>query len=330
MRNYLRISCACILLAFFSCSKTEEAIIEVAPDNTPESTPEPEPEPESTDPECEPSSIVNFPGGRVIMTFDGNVHDDDDILAMPYSAGMWWAAGLKDQVVQIEYNNHVCDINTNENDESGPGDGDDSQNMRQSANGLMSRFGYSSSVLFDYEKKATASTNKMAAEIEKSTAANPLWILAAGPMETLWRALEQADSGFDHVSIISHSNWNEQHAHCSDAHTWADIKSKYKPKGVFFVGFCKRTECAGPSTLKDQNSGFSSEISNWNWMKNSSHEYNRWIFNRNPFSDKFDPSDIGMSYFLITGGPFEGGDKEGDHQDAKKLMENPCDSSTGG
>ncbi len=278
---------------------------------------------------CNPIPEVNFPGGRVIMTFDGNVHDDDDIVGMPYSAAMWWAAGLKNKVVQIEYNNHVCDTNTNENDESGPGAGDDSQNMRTSASGIISRFGYNASIFYDYETKANASTNKMAAEIEKSTASNPLWIIAAGPMETLWRAMEKAKKGHKHLTVISHSNWNEKHAHCSGAHTWSDIKNKYLSKGVYFVGFCKRLECSGPSMLKDQNAGFSSEISYWTWMKNSSKEYNRWIFKRNPFSNKFDPSDAGMSYFLITGGPFNGGDSEGNHNDAKKLLENPCTNTSG-
>src|SRR6056297_1476707 len=79
---------------------------------------------------CSPIPEVNFPGGRVVLSFDGNVHDDDDIIAMGYAAGLWWAAGLQEQVVQIEYNNHVCNIDIEETDGSGVGEGDDSQNMR--------------------------------------------------------------------------------------------------------------------------------------------------------------------------------------------------------
>ncbi|MBT8236390.1 MAG: Ig-like domain-containing protein, partial [Bacteroidia bacterium] len=38
-------------------------------------------------------------------------------------------------------------------------------------------------------------------------------------------------------------------------------------------------------------------------------------------------SDAGMSYYLITGGPFNGGNKTANHIDARQLMENPCDGS---
>lgn len=277
---------------------------------------------------CTPIPEVKFPGGRVIMTFDGNVHDDDDILALPYAAGLWWAAGLKDKVVQIEYNNHVCLINNSEVDGSGPGAGDDSQNMRNSASGAISRFNYNQNIFYDYETQGTASTNKMASEIEKSTAANPLWIIAGGPMETVWRGLDSASQGHDHVTVISHSSWNEAHLHCGGDHNWNSLKNTFQSQGVFFVGFCSGGGCSQPSGLNDQNGGFSSGVSNWSWMQGSSKEYNRWIFGRNPFgTNKFDPSDAGMSYFLISGGPFNGGKKTPDHNDARKLMENPCEDN---
>ncbi|MEX0290650.1 MAG: Ig-like domain-containing protein, partial [Flavobacteriaceae bacterium] len=277
---------------------------------------------------CTPIPEVNFPGGRVIMSFDGNVHDDDDILALPYATGLWWAAGLKDKVVQVEYNNHVCLINNNETDGSGPGSGDDSQNMRNSAAGAISRFDYNPNIFYDYETQGNASTSKMSSEIEKSTASNPLWIIAGGPMETVWRGLEGATKGHDHVTVISHSAWNEAHLHCGDDHNWTDLKNTYQNRGVFFVGFCSGSGCSQPSGLNDQNGGFSSAVSNWSWMQNSSKEYNRWIFGRNPFgNNKFDPSDAGMSYYLITGGPFNGGEKKPDHNDARKLMENPCEDN---
>lgn len=279
---------------------------------------------------CNSNPEVNFPGGRVIMTFDGNVHDDDDIVAMPMSLGLWWAAGLKNNVVQVEYNNHICNTNVTENDGSGAGSGDDSQNMRNSASGSISRFGFNSSVFYDYENEGNASTNKMASEIEKSTSSNPLWIIAAGPMETLWRGLEKATRGHGNVTIISHSNWNEKHSDCAGDHTWDDLKGKYKSKGVYFVGFCTvASGCNGPDTLGDQNARLSASLNSWNWMKTSGHEYNRYIYTRNPFgSEKFDPSDAGMSYFLISGGPFKNGDKRSTISDFEKLLENPCGSTS--
>ncbi|HET8735714.1 MAG TPA: Ig-like domain-containing protein [Pricia sp.] len=277
--------------------------------------------------DCTPIPEVDYPGGRVVMSFDGNVHDDDDILAMAYSAGLWWAAGLQDKVVQIEYSNHVCDTGSYESDGTGAGAGDDSQNMRETASGIIAQFGYNSNIFYDYERQGSASTAKMAAEIEKSTASNPLWVIAAGPMETVWRAFEAADKGFDHVTVISHSQWNENHTHCSGAHDWNDLKNEFESKGVFFVENCDSGGCGSTNKLNDQNGGFNSAIGNWEWMRDSDRKYNQWIFSRNPWSSRFDPSDAGMSYFLITGGPFNGGDKSPDHNDARKLMENPCENS---
>ncbi|GGW21924.1 Ig-like domain-containing protein [Arenibacter certesii] len=276
---------------------------------------------------CTPIPEVKFPGGRVVMSFDGNVHDDDDIVAMALSAGLWWAAGLKDKVVQIEYNNHICETNVTESDGMGPGAGDDSQNMRITAAGIIENFGYGSNIFYDYERQGNASTNKMTIEIEKSTKSNPLWILAGGPMETVWRGLKNASKGFDNVTIISHSKWNEDHTHCSGAHNWDDLKSEFKRKGVNFVENCNKGGCNSPNKLNDQNGGFNSAKSNWTWMRDSNKTYNRWIYSRNPFSGYFDPSDAGMSYFLISGGPFNGGKKNPDHNDARKLMENPCEKT---
>ena len=276
---------------------------------------------------CTPIPEVNFPGGRVILSFDGNVHDDDDIIAMPYSAGLWWAAGLADNVVQIEYNNHVCDINASESDGQGAGNGDDSQNMRESADGIIEHFGYDPGIIYDFETQANASTAEMAAQIEASTANNKLWIIAAGPMETVWRGMNAASQGHEHVTVISHSAWNEGHVHCSDDHDWNDLVADFIGLGTFFVGHCSDGNCSDPSELNDQNGGFSSNPSNWQWMDSSPYAYNAWILSRNPFGYKVDPSDAGMSYFLITGGPFNGGNKTPDHNDARQLMENPCDDS---
>lgn len=276
---------------------------------------------------CTPIPEVNFPGGRVILSFDGNVHDDDDIIAMPYAAGLWWAAGLSDKIVQIEYNNHVCDINASESDGQGAGNGDDSENMRISAQGIVEHFGYDPGIIYDFETEGNASTARMASQIEASTASNKLWIIAGGPMETVWRGLNAATQGHEHVTVISHSAWNEGHVHCSSDHDWNDLVADFSSQGTFFVGHCSTGNCEDPSELNDQNGGFSSNPQNWLWMETSTYSYNTWILSRNPFGYKVDPSDAGMSLFLITGGPFNGGNKTPDHNDARQLMENPCDDS---
>ncbi|WNJ19120.1 carbohydrate-binding protein [Pontibacter sp. G13] len=286
-------------------------------------------------------SAINFPGGRVAMSFDGNVHDDDDIVALPFSLAFWWAAGLQDKVVHVEYNNHVCDHGP-ESDGTGAGAGDDYANMRTSANGSISRFGYNSSIIYDYSTQASAAESALAAEINASTSSDPLWIICAGPMETVYRAIDAANSGYNHVTLISHSKWNQNHTDCPNDHNWADIVSDFGSLGIRFVESCggPNTACnntSNPLILYNQNghtnladNDFNTAKSQWSWMNGHSTEYIQWLYDRNPFGGKFDPSDAGMSYYLITGGPDLGGDERGNSSKAQTLLENPCSSSGGG
>ncbi|WP_281991268.1 T9SS type A sorting domain-containing protein [Aquimarina aggregata] len=276
--------------------------------------------------DCTPISEVNFPGGRVVLSFDGNVHDDDDIVAMPFAMALWWAAGLKDSVVQIEYNNHICGDSSNERDNFGSGIGDDSLNMKESAEQAKVRFGYGGNIMYDFKNRGNASTNKMAREIEKSTSSNPLWILAGGPVETIYRGLQKATKGHQNVTVISHGIFNQNHDHCKDEHNWFDLKNKFGSKGVFFVEHCK-SNCENNNELNTQNGGFSSFGSAFDWLKGNTNPDLDWLYSRNPFKNKFDPSDAGMSYFLITGGPFNNGNKKGNARDARKLLENPCSNN---
>ena len=47
---------------------------------------------------------VNFPGGRIAMSYDGNSNDEDDYGAMPIAIAMVAKAGLANKLV------HVCSI----------------------------------------------------------------------------------------------------------------------------------------------------------------------------------------------------------------------------
>jgi hypothetical protein len=288
---------------------------------------------------------VNFPGGRIALSFDGNVHDDDDIVALPMSMALLWAAGLKNDVVHVEYSNHVCKHGT-ENDGKPQFQGDDAVHMRESAQGVIERFGYDASVFFDYTTKGTQATQNLIAAINASSADDKLWIIAAGPMETVWRGLNGAQTAKrQHVIVISHSRWNQNHGDCgSNSHTWSDMVKDFAGNGVLFVescGYssdspCTQAELNNPKYLADQNisngdNDFSTPESKWYWLRDSDNPDYRWLFSRNPFGNKFDPSDAGMAYFLISGGPWDGGCKTCGWREAKQLLENPIDGgNTGG
>ncbi len=291
---------------------------------------------------CDPA--LKYPGGRMALSFDGNVHDDDDIIALPVSMGMIWAAGLNNKVAHVEYNNHICSHGA-ENDGSTNFQGDDAINMQESANGSIKRFGFDGTKFFDFSTKGTEATTNFIAAINASSATDPLWIIAAGPMETVWRALNGSQSTKrQYVTIISHSRWNQNHGDCgSNSHTWTDLVEDFTANGVKFVescGYnssspCTNQQLSSSGFLADQNisngdNDFSTPIDKWHWLRDSSNPNLSWIFTRNPFGTKFDPSDAGIVYFLLTGGPNNGGAKKAGWKEAKTLLENPCNNNSGG
>jgi hypothetical protein len=272
------------------------------------------------------SGLTNFPGGRIALSFDGNQHDPDDIVAMPISLALIDAAGLKDAVVHVEHSNHVCDNNPRLHNA-----------MITSAAGMISMFNYSPDVIFDYQKEGEAATANFIRVINESTDDNKLWIIAAGPMETIFRAMEGADKDkLRHVVVISHSTWNQNHGCCGDgmSRRWVDLKESFESYGTFFVGSCGRIdqcteeEFNDPRYLMDQNYSkeeydFNTDPSYWEWLRDSEDYRMKWLFSRNPFNPKFDPSDAGMVYFLISGGPWDGGCKNCGWPEAKELLLNP-------
>ena len=258
---------------------------------------------------------VDFPGGSIAMSFDGNKHDLDDIGALPMALAMAKAARLQDNVVFVEYSNHICKSDNSMN-----------RKMNESADGVASRFGYDRRILNNFVEDKSGTTGKFINAINASSSANPLWIIAAGPMESVWRALNGADRDkLKYVSVVSHSTWNETHPpnDCQpNEHDWEDIRA-FRSNGLTTI------------EIEDQNSSngdndFSTPLSKWNWLKNNGDSNLAWLYTRNQFDNKFDPSDAGMVYWLVTGGP-NGGNERGGPSQAQKLLESPCsdDNCTG-
>ncbi len=259
---------------------------------------------------CRPE--LAFPGGRIAMSFDGNQHDLDDVGALPMALAMTRAAGLKDKVAFVQYSNHVCNNNANMN-----------RKMNESAAGAVSRLGYSASIMSNFVENKGASTQQFIRVINASTATNPLWIVAAGPMESLWRALDGADAAkLRHVSVVSHSSWNENHPpnDCQpNEHDWDDVKA-FRRNGLTTVDIVDQNGNNGDND-------FNTPLSRWTWLRDNADADLRWVYSRNQFTDKFDPSDAGMVYWLITGGP-NGGNQKAGSGETQLLLENPCDEST--
>ena len=145
--------------------------------------------------------VVSMPAGRIAYSADGNEHDRDDIGATPMSLFILHIAGLGDRLVHYEYSNHLGANTTSQE-----------QDMEESALGSQSLYGYPRDIFFSGYRETNAAAANLTAEINKSTAQDPLFIIAAGPMETVYRGMNAANqSARQHVTLISHSTWNENH-----------------------------------------------------------------------------------------------------------------------
>lgn len=253
---------------------------------------------------------IDPPKGRIAISADGNAHDPDDWLATPLALAMIDAAGLSDRLVHLDYANELGPPNKKSK----------LKRIHQAVRGGVERFGFSRDIAFNDQTQLDKSLANLAQAINESTAKDPLWIIAQGPMETVWRGLDQAKAGKrQHVHVVSHSDWNNNHTHPPETtHTWDDLKADFEAEGVTF------------HRIRDQNSArqsdnmdrdMNSPKKHWHWLRDADREDWRWLYRQNA-KQQFDASDAGMTYWWLTGGP-NGGDQQGGPDKVKHLLTNP-------
>jgi hypothetical protein len=211
---------------------------------------------------------VSF-SGRVGISSDGNIYDEDDIGAAPFSIAILKAAGAT--FVHHDYNNHIGCSNWKADE------------MILSVEGAATRFFGNTTMVFNDLIELDAAVLNIGYQINISTATDRFYLCAGGPMETVWRGIIASDPAKrQYCTIISHSSWNEQHTSCECSHTWNDVKNT----GVVTVD------------IRDQNTGLNT-IFGWKWMKRDSNPDINWLYSRMNF--KFgDVSDCGMTYYVVT------------------------------
>lgn len=264
----------------------------VAPEVTPGPEPEPLPDPDpDPGPGPAPGPDPEIVGKRIAYSCDGNQHDDDDWASSAMLFAILAHEGLQANLVHFDYNNHIWDSNS-----SGPGQ------MSTSVNGAVQRFGFDPANVFDDLTQLSASVANLTAEINASTADDPLWLSLAGPMETAWQAVNAANpSARAHVKCISHGDWNETHAGTHGGHNYNDIIA---------LG-CQRVE------ITDQNARMGpTDISFWNFLRDSMNPNYQWLYTRfQPATQsRGDVSDIGMVWYTLFG------TQTGTRTDIKNLL----------
>ena len=261
---------------------------------------------------------VHFPGGRVALSFDGNLHDPDDWGAAPMALAMLEAAGLKDQVVHVEYNNHLTQT-----------DPDWESEMIGSLQGAANRLAYPGNIFYNIQRDLSGSVSHLSSQINESSAGNPLWIICAGPIETVYRAMAGAQaSKRQYVRLVSHSRFNELHDAVNRhqgvgelKHNWDELRGEFEKEGARFYD----KQYLGDQNVSNGDNDFSTPRSKWYWLRDSDNATWQWLYGRDKFSDKFDVSDAGMVYWLLSGGP-DGGCKNCGWAETKALLENFKDS----
>ncbi|MBD3314536.1 MAG: PKD domain-containing protein [Chitinivibrionales bacterium] len=103
-------------------------------------------------------------------------------------------------------------------------------------------------------------------------------------MEVPYQMVSQLDQRYrDNITVISHHPWNDNHAH-DNSHTWDDLTT-----------LCQSIH------ISDQNVPVWSDGKDaWLWLKQKGGKY-EWLYNNDPFTDKWDGSDAGILYYIITG-----------------------------
>lgn len=256
--------------------------------------------------------------GRVAVSSDGNEHDHDDWAATPLSLALLAARGLQDRLALYTYSDHVWGSNPRGRAQ-----------MRLGALEGAKHFGFEPRRFVEAVADPDSAYDAMARAIDASTADNPLFIVAAGPMQVVGEGLDRADPARrKHVTVISHSRWNDRHAdhpgggESHEGWTWKEMRAAFAPDGVKFLH------------IRDQNGGqgydgLRAPVERFAWLKTSPARgrppYKEgswdWLYARLETCVKggdFDASDAGMIVFLLTG------KEKTNPEDARAILEHPA------
>jgi len=271
--------------------------------------------------------------GRIAISSDGNEHDHDDWAATPLSLALLAGAGLQDQLVLYTYSDHIWGSNqSHPTSESGL---NAYEHMRESALGGQNWFGFENTHFVCAVDNAEVAYTAMRDEINRSSSEDPLYIIAAGPMQVIGEAINRAEiDKRQYVTLVSHGVWNNVHADNPSA-AWWDVHSGWtfkEIKTIFGDEDGGRLRCI---KILDQNGGddydgLRTDIAKFDWIKNSPARNHKsykegawdWLYSRQETCIKdggknFDPSDAGMIIYLLRGVEKTNPDL------AREIMENP-------
>ncbi|WP_424934193.1 carbohydrate-binding domain-containing protein [Amaricoccus macauensis] len=250
---------------------------------------------------------------HVVLHFDGNVEDSDDISALPVAALLAKSAGIADKTTILHSNNL--------SQKNGPAQ----KAAMDDAGAFASSLGIDTQ---SYQGNVNGTVNKLASILNSG---EPVVIFEGGPLEATYRALAQVDEeNLGNIVLVSHSSWNNgwnESDFDTQPRNLGNIKNAFPE--VQFIQIADQNGKIGTQPYNQQ--GFYN--TNWSWMDNSSDPFvqdardimevsgetlqvtSRYP-NRVTASKEDDASDAGMLFWGLTG------DENGTALDAKRFIEN--------
>lgn len=233
---------------------------------------------------------------RYAVDCDGNYHDRDDICSVSMELGILAKAVLQSKLVYFGYNNHYWKTSYYQQL-------DETNSVLNSA---KSWGGFDLTKFISIQNHHSTVVTMLRDAINASTSTDSLIICAAGPMQTIGEAIAASDATKRrYVRVISHSNWNNEHAGRYGAGEGLSLprynldtyNSSYSPNATFISNMGVKI-----SKIRDQNYTVSAPYSSYSWLEASADGRLRAMYSEChdvAAKSTFDCSDAGVIWYAL-------------------------------
>ncbi|MEM6803455.1 MAG: hypothetical protein AAF696_18755 [Bacteroidota bacterium] len=259
---------------------------------------------------------LGYKNNRIAISADGNNQadeqhfwpraDPDDWGATPASLAILAKLNLQDKLVHYSYNNFI----------DAPPHTSETNHMKLGVNGGIKYWNFDADRFFDVSAQYDAALTHLVNELKRSSSDDPLYFIHMGPAEFFYRAVKRlVDEGkveaLNHVYIISHSGYNDNHLRRGDPKfdktPVAEADKHHRMQEAISLSGNRLHY----KKIKDQNSGENphkgwkshTDWTVWYWMRDHQDPSVAWIYERMLANQKnsADISDAGMLYYLLLG-----------------------------
>ena len=274
--------------------------------------------------------------GRIVISSDGNAHDEDDWGASALMLALLASQGMQEALPVYVYCDHIWEGRSDRKGYDGRAE------MIESIEGGRDRFGFPDTEFICAYDDPERAYEAVAREIDRSSRRNPLILIAAGPMQVLGEGIARAKpSKRKYVTLITHGRWNnihsakdrEKYKSAHDGWSYEEIVEAFaseKGGGLNCIHIHDQNGRDRDASGKRLFDGLNTNRDRFSWLRTSEARHLpvykegswEWLYSRMEECSKnggrdFDVSDAGMLVYVLTGS---------DHTSpevVKDLMEHP-------